>query len=178
MTTDFQATISTFSADDIEAHLCGLGQLLQACVHGGAGVHFVLPFTEKDAEVFWIEKVGPAVKDGARVLLVARKDGRVAGSVQLDTDTPPNQPHRAEVSKLLVHPDFRRQGIARALMAELERHAGALGRSLMTLDTVTGDNAEPLYTALGYKPVGVLPGYSLNPAGDRLDSTTIMYKVL
>lgn len=178
MTTDLQATISTFSASDIEFHVHGLGQLLQACVHGGAGVHFVLPFTEKDAEVFWIEKVRPAVKDGARVLLVALKDGHVAGSVQLDTDTPPNQPHRAEVSKLLVHPDFRRQGIARALMAELERHAGALGRSLMTLDTVTGDNAEPLYTSLGYKPVGVLPGYSLNPAGDRLDATTIMYKVL
>ena len=178
MTKDRQATLSTFSTDDIEAHISSLGGLLQACVHGGAGVHFVLPFTEKDAEVFWIEKVRPAIKDGTRVLLVARKDGRIAGSVQLDTDTPPNQPHRAEVSKLLVHPEFRRQGIARALMAELERHASGLGRSLMTLDTVTGDNAEPLYTSLGYKPVGVLPGYSLNPAGDRLDSTTIMYKVL
>ena len=178
MTKNSQATISTFSADDIEAHLDGLGRLLQACVHGGAGVHFVLPFTEKDAEAFWSEKVRPAVKDGARVLLVAQKEGRIAGSVQLDTDTPPNQPHRAEVSKLLVHPDFRRQGIARALIAALEQHAAAAGRNLMTLDTVTGDNAEPLYTSMGYKPVGVLPGYSLNPAGDRLVSTTIMYKLL
>ena len=78
----------------------------------------------------------------------------------------------------MVHPDFRRQGIAKALMADLEGHAGQLGRSLITLDTRTGDMAEPLYASLGYRTVGVIPGYCRDPFEDRLDSTTIMYKTL
>jgi ribosomal protein S18 acetylase RimI-like enzyme len=118
------------------------------------------------------------VRDDTRLLLVARQGNRIAGSVQLDSDTPPNQPHRAEVRKLLVHPDFRRHGLARALMAEVERLAGRLGRSLITLDTRTGDKAEPLYASLGYKTAGIIPGYCLNPFEDRLDSTTVMYKAL
>ncbi|MDP2619390.1 MAG: GNAT family N-acetyltransferase [Hyphomicrobiales bacterium] len=176
MTGDAQTTISIFSADDIAARARELGALLHACVHAGASVNFVLPFTEEDSEAFWRGKVLPAVRDGARVLLVAQKGGKIAGSVQLDYDTPPNQPHRAEVSKLLVHPDLRRRGIARALMAELERRAGGMGRSLITLDTRTGDKAEPLYASLGYKTAGVIPGYCRDPIEDRLDSTTIMYK--
>ena len=171
-------TISTFSADDLARHVRELGALLHACVHAGASVNFVLPYTEDDSEAFWSQKVLPSVRDGARVLLVAEKDGRIAGSVQLFYDTPPNQPHRAEVSKLLVHPNFRRQGIAKSLMAELERRASRLGRSLLTLDTRTGDNAEPLYASLGYKTVGIIPGYCRDPFEDRLDSTTIMYKAL
>jgi ribosomal protein S18 acetylase RimI-like enzyme len=118
------------------------------------------------------------VADGTRLLLVAKKAGRIVGSVQLDLDTPPNQPHRAEVRKLMVRPDSRRQGIARALMAEVERLAGARKRSLLTLDTRTGDSAEPLYASMGYKIVGVVPGYCLDPFTPRLDSTTIMYKTL
>lgn len=176
--TEDTPTISIFSADDIASHVRELGALLHACVHAGASINFVLPFTEDDSEAFWSKKVLPKVRDGARVLLVAQISGRVAGSVQLDYDTPPNQPHRAEVSKLMVHPDFRRQGIARALMAELERLASQLGRSLITLDTRTGDAAEPLYTSLGYKTAGVIPGYCRDPFEDRLDSTTIMYKAL
>jgi ribosomal protein S18 acetylase RimI-like enzyme len=178
MTRDTPCTISTFSADDIAVHVRELGVLLRACVHDGASVSFVLPFTQDDSERFWSENVLPAVRDGRRVLLVARQRGQVAGSVQLDCDTPPNQAHRAEVRKLLVHPDFRRQGIARALMIELERLAGRLGRSLITLDTHTGGKAEPLYTSLGYETVGVIPGYSRAVDSDRLDATTIMYKAL
>ncbi len=127
---------------------------------------------------FWLNKVLNQVEEGAHLLLVAWRGERIAGSVQLDYDTPPNQPHRAEVSKLLVHPDFRGQGIARALMAELERHANEIGRGLITLDTRTGDKAEPLYRSIGYKTVGVIPGYCLDPVDDKLDSTTIMYKTL
>ena len=78
----------------------------------------------------------------------------------------------------MVHPDFRRQGIARALMAEIERLAGGLKRSLLTLDTRTGDSAEPLYASMGYKTVGIVPGYCLDPFEPKLDSTTIMYKAL
>ncbi len=110
--------------------------------------------------------------------MVARKDGRIAGSVQLDYDTPPNQPHRAEVRKLLVHPDFRRRGIAKALMAALESRAAELGRSLLTLDTRTGDMAEPLYVSLGYQTAGIIPGYCRDPFKDHFDPTTIMYKAL
>ena len=178
MTGNGPTAISIFSADDIASHLRELGALLHACVHAGASVNFVLPYSEADSAAFWRWKVLPAVGDGTRLLLVARRDERIAGAVQLDTDTPPNQPHRAEVSKLLVHPDFRRQGIARALMAELERLASQRGRSLITLDTRTGDKAEPLYVSLGYKTAGVIPGYCLDPFEDRLDPTTIMYKAL
>jgi ribosomal protein S18 acetylase RimI-like enzyme len=98
--------------------------------------------------------------------------------VQLSTDTPPNQLHRAEVTKLLIHPDFRRRGIARALMEELEGLAERLGRSLITLDTRTGDSAEPLYASMGYVTAGVIPGYCRDAFVDRLDATTIMYKAL
>jgi hypothetical protein len=178
MTGDTEPTISMFSADDLTRHLRELGALLQACVHDGASIGFVLPFTADDSAAFWRNKVLPAVRDGGRVLLVARSNGRITGSVQLHHDTPPNQPHRAEASKLLVHPEFRRRGIARALMAELEREARRRGRSLITLDTRTGDNAEPLYASLGYRTAGVIPGYCRDPFEDRLDSTTIMYKVL
>jgi ribosomal protein S18 acetylase RimI-like enzyme len=138
----------------------------------------VLPYSEADSEAFWSSNVLPAVRSGRRVLLVAYKDGRIAGSGQLDYDTPPNQPHRAEVRKLLVHPDFRRLGLAKALMAKLEHLAKELGRSLITLDTRTGDKAEPLYGALGYTTAGVIPGYCRDPFEDRLDSTTVMYKAL
>ena len=169
---------STFSADDIASHLRELGALLHACVHAGASVGFVLPFTPGDGEAFWRNKVLPAVRGGGRVLLVARSGGRIVGTVQLGYDTLPNQPHRAEVSKLLVHPECRRRGIARALMAELERQAPRLGRSLLTLDTRTGDKAEPLYASLGYRTAGIIPGYCRDPFEDRLDSTTIMYKAL
>ncbi|MDF3834948.1 GNAT family N-acetyltransferase [Cupriavidus basilensis] len=175
---DTQATLSLLPADQIACHLGELAALLHACVRDGASIGFVQPFTAGDSEAFWTGNVLPAVRGGARLLLVARQGGRIAGSVQLDYDTPPNQPHRAEVRKLLVHPDHRRQGIAQALMAELERLARQRGRSLLTLDTRTGDKAEPLYASLGYVAAGVIPGYCRAPSEDRLDPTTIMYKAL
>ena len=178
MTGDSQVAVTLFSAEDILNRLGELGRLLRTCVEGGAGVHFVLPFSRDDSETFWRQKVLPPVREGGRLLLTAQKDGEIAGSVQLVTDMPPNQPHRAEVSKLLVHPDCRRQGIARALMLELERQAGRRARSLITLDTVTGDKAESLYRSLGYETAGVIPGYSRDPRRTRFDSTTIMYKTL
>ncbi len=173
-----QTTIAILPANDIARRARELAAVLHACVHAGASVNFILPFSEDDAGGFWIQKVLPAVCAGARTLLVAEIGGRIAGTVLLDVDTPPNQPHRAEVSKLLVHPDFRRRGIARALMADLERLARAMGRSLITLDTRTGDAAEPLYASLGYQAAGVIPGYCRDPFDHTLDSTTIMFKAL
>ncbi|AJZ61663.1 acetyltransferase domain protein [Paraburkholderia fungorum] len=171
-------TITTFSADDLVRHLPELGALLRACVHDGASVGFVLPHSVAESEAFWSGKVLPSLRAGALVLFVARHGESIAGAVQLDYDTMPNQRHRAEVRKLLVHPAFRRQGIAKALMAELERRALQLQRSLLTLDTRTGDKAEPLYAALGYQTAGVIPQFCRDTQEERLDSTTIMYKAL
>jgi ribosomal protein S18 acetylase RimI-like enzyme len=171
-------SIHELSGADIDRHLPSLARLIHACVEGGASVSFVQPFTLSDAETFWSRKVAPAVANGARVLFVALQGDNVAGSVQLDLDMPPNQPHRAEVSKLLVRPDFRRMGIARKLMANLETTARARGRSLITLDTRTGDKAEPLYADLGYTVAGVIPQFARDPKENRLDATTYMYKLL
>jgi len=171
-------SISPLSVNEATDHVAALGALLHACVHDGASIGFVLPFTVAEGEAYWRNKVLPRVRDGCVILLAARMHDRIVGSVQLDCDTPPNQPHRAEVRKLLVHPDCRRQGIAKALMAAIERRAAALGRSLLTLDTRTGDHAEPLYAALGYRTAGIIPGYCRDPLAAKLDPTTVMYKAL
>ena len=178
MTSDTQTAILVFSANDLESNLAQLGALMHACVHSGASIGYVLPYSGDDSEAFWRRKVLPGLQAGGLLLLVARQGERIVGSVQLDYDTPPNQPHRAEVRKLIVHPDCRRQGVARALMARLECLAIELGRTLLVLDTRTGDKAEPLYTSLGYTTVGVIPDYCRDPFDGRLDSTTIMYKAL
>jgi hypothetical protein len=171
--------ITSFSADNLVRHLPELGALLHACVHDGASIGFVMPYSVDDSEAFWRGKVLPSLRAGGLVLFVARQGDAIAGTVQLDYDTMPNQRHRAEVRKLLVHPAFRRQGVARALMTELERAAHRLQRSLLTLDTRTGDHAEPLYAALGYRTAGVIPGYARASHDDnRFDATTIMYKAL
>ncbi len=158
--------------------LAGLTALLHACVIDGASIGFILPFSETEAESFWRDKVFPAVAHETRIVLIARLNDEIAGTVQLDYETPANQLHRAEVRKLLVHPNFRRRGIGRKLMIEIEALASALGRSLITLDTRTGDMAEPLYTGLGYSVAGVIPGYCRDAQTQRLDPTTVMYKKL
>ncbi|GKX34248.1 MAG: N-acetyltransferase GCN5 [Rhizobiaceae bacterium MnEN-MB40S] len=172
------AAITRMTVDDFEKHIDDFAAVLHACVHAGANVNFVLPFSLDDSAAFWTNKVAPALENGKRVIWAAMENGRVAGTVQLDYDTPPNQPHRAEVTKLLVHPDFRRRGIAKALMAELESEAQRLGRSLITLDTRTGDKAEPLYASMGYQTVGIIPDFCVDPIESRLHPTTIMYKAL
>ncbi len=168
----------TLDADAIAARLPQLSALLHACVHDGASIGFILPFSSDDSDAFWINNVQPGVAQHTRLLLVAERNGAIAGAVQLDWDTPANQGHRAEVRKLLVHPAFRRRGIARQLMLAVEARARALPRQLLTLDTRTHDHAEPLYASLGYRVAGVIPGYALAPEGGRLDATTVMYKHL
>ena len=162
----------------VEQDIADLGDVLRAVVYGGAGVSFFVPFSTEQARTFWRDKVLPAVQAGTRRVVVARHNGRIVGTVQMDLATPPNQPHRADVAKMLVHPDLRRRGIARALMTELETIARAAGRTLLTLDTVTGSAAEPLYKSLGYVVVGVIPGYARAALTEDLESTTIMYKAL
>jgi GNAT superfamily N-acetyltransferase len=161
-----------------ESDLEALARILHAAVRAGASVSFILPFSLDDARDFWRGQVLPRVAAGSRRALLAELDGRIAGTVQIDLAMPPNQAHRAEVLKLLVHPEARRQGIARALMLALEDIARAEGRTLLTLDTRTGDRAEPLYLSLGYVRVGVIPGYARAPQSPDLEATTIMYKVV
>lgn len=170
--------IAAVPAEELERQLAAFAALLQACVHDGAAVSFLLPFPLAESEAFWRQKVLPAVRRGNHVVLAARCDGRLAGSVQLGLEVPPNQPHRAEVSKLLVHPAWRRRGIGRALMLALEAEARRRDRRLLTLDTRTGDRAEPLYLSLGFERCGVIPDYSLDPGGSRLEAATVMYRIL
>ena len=160
--------------DDLDA----LAEVLHAVVHDGAGVSFVVPFSIDEARAFWIDRVLPGVRAGTRHVLVARRDGRIVGTVQIDCATPPNQIHRAEVLKMLVHPSARRRGIARALMLALEPVAREERRTLLTLDTWTGRSAEQLYRSIGYTVVGVIPRFARGSTTMELEGTTIMYKEL
>jgi hypothetical protein len=153
-------------------------EALYACVNAGGSIGFVLPFAMAEARAFWNERVAPSLAAGTRHLIVARVNGRLAGAVQLILDTPPNQGHRCEASKLLVHPNARRQGVGRKLMVALERVARGEGRTLITLDARRGDAAEPLYRGLGYEVAGIIPRYSRAPDSDRLEDTVYMYKEL
>jgi GNAT superfamily N-acetyltransferase len=155
-----------------------LGEVLHAVVHDGAGVSFIVPFSLEEARAFWIDKVLSGVRARTRRVLVARRGERIVGTVQLDLAMPPNQQHRAEIVKLLVHPMARRRGIARALMIALEPVAQSEQRTLLTLDTWTGGNAESLYLSLGYVAAGVIPRYARGSRTPALEATTIMYKEL
>lgn len=170
--------IAVVFADAFEGDLAGLTEVLHASVMAGASINFIMPFDEADAARFWTEKVLPALRAGKLALLVARTAGRIAGTVQLDWDTPPNQSHRAEIRKLIVHPECRNRGVARALMTAIEEVAAARGRKLITLDTRTGDMAEPLYRSLGYSTAGIVPGYARDVFEERWDDCTFMYKEL
>jgi ribosomal protein S18 acetylase RimI-like enzyme len=161
----------------LERHADPLTELLHACVHHGASVSFILPFDLNQARAYWREKVAPAVGAGGRLVLIATVAGEVAGTVQLDLDTWPNQAHRADVAKLLVHPRHRRAGLARALMLAVEDRAAAAGRWLLTLDTAS-EAAERLYLSLGYQRAGRIPDYARAPLEDRIEATTIMFKLL
>ena len=172
-----QTTLQILDGSGLARHVDALSDLLVLCVHDGASVSFILPFDAGHARSFWLGKVAPGVAAGTRILLAAMTSGYPVGTVQLDLDTPPNQAHRGEIAKLLVHPAHRRTGLARALMQKLEDHARTAGRSLLTLDTA-GEAAERLYLSLGYQRAGTIPGYAKNPLSENLDATTYMFKVL
>ena len=164
---------------DVDRDLDGLAAVLHAAVHAGASVGFVLPFPMGEALAFWRNRVLPGVRSGSRRLWLVKAGDRIVGTVQLVLDTMPNQRHRAEVAKLLVHPDARRLGIGRALMQAAEEAARAGRRTLLTLDTRTGDSAEPLYRSMGYLTAGVIPGYAQHPSSpDEFEATTVMYKLV
>jgi GNAT superfamily N-acetyltransferase len=159
-----------------EREIAGLCDLLIDCVEGGASVSFMLPFPRERAERFW-RTVAADVASGARALLVAEDGQGICGTVQLVLDLPENQPHRADVAKMLVHRRARRHGLGAALMRAAETTARACGRTLLVLDAVTGGDAARLYERLGWRRVGDIPRYALYPDG-RPCSTTYYYRDL
>jgi GNAT superfamily N-acetyltransferase len=159
-----------------DAQLHGLVDVLLDCVEGGASVGFMAPLSRERALAFW-RGVAEGVARGERVLLVAEDAaGAIVGTVQVVLAQPDNQPHRADIAKMLVHRRARRQGLGAALMQAAERLAAQVGRSLLVLDTASGD-AERVYERLGWQRCGVIPGYALWPRGG-LCSTTIFFKPL
>lgn len=170
-------TLYTFSEADILAHLEPLSDVLSNCVNGGASVSFMLPFNVEKARAFW-QKTAASVARAERVVLVAKdSDHKIVGTVQLVIDQPENQPHRADVSKLLVHECARRGGIARALMQRLEEIAVDAQKSVLVLDTATGSGAETFYARCGWQKAGELPRYAYMPDGE-LTATSLFYKFL
>ncbi len=170
--------IETLDAAATETAIPALARILHVCVHGGASVGFILPFTEADADAWWRSVVLPGVTSGERVLLVAREGEHIIGTAQLVPAGMPNQTHRADVSKVLVHPDARRRGVARALMQRLEAIALERGRILLVLDTVENSPAQPLYAGLGYQLAGVIPHYARAALHPALEPTAVMWKAL
>lgn len=169
------AEILVLDAAAAKAAIHELANVLADCVAGGASVSFMLPFSRADAEKFF-KKVIASVTRGETVLVAAKLDGRIVGTVQLGLDMPPNQPHRADIKKLMVHRSARQHGIGAALMARAEAEAKARGRTLLVLDTASGD-AERLYARSGWQRVGVVPDYAMWPGGGFCD-TTFFWKKL
>ena len=152
-----------------------LAALLVDTVDSNAGISFMAGLGLDEAEAWWRTTLG-ALSPRA-VVLAARDAQGVVGTVQLQPAWPPNQPHRADVAKLMVHRRARGRGIARALMGELERHAREQRFTLLLLDTCKGGAAERLYTSLGWVRVGEVPNFALNPDGSWCD-TVFFYKAL
>jgi|SRR5262245_61555490 len=164
--------LHALEGEELEA----LADVLIDCVEGGASVSFMHPLARERALGFW-RRVAQGVVAGERALLVAEDAQGLCGTVQLGLDLPENQPHRADVAKLLVHRRARRHGLAAALMGAVEATARECGRTLLVLDAVTGGDAARLYERLGWVRVGDVPGYALLPRGG-LCSTTFYYREL
>ena len=158
-----------------DAQIDELAGVLIDCVEGGASVSFMHPLPRDRAVAFW-SSVAQGVAAGERALLVAEDAQGVCGTVQLVLDQPENQPHRADLSKMLVHRRARRQGLGAALLRAAETTARECGKTLLVLDTAS-DEAERLYERVGWVRVGVIPGYALLPQGG-LCGTTVYYRNL
>jgi GNAT superfamily N-acetyltransferase len=171
------SSLYSLSADDILSRIDELCDVLENCVQGGASVSFMLPFGREKSQAFWLN-VAQSVNRGERLLLVDELEGEgIVGTVQLILDQPENQPHRADVAKLLVHDRARRKGVAGRLMNALETAARDNGKSVLVLDTSTGSGAETFYVNAGWEKVGEIPRYALMPDGE-MTSTSVFYKFL
>ena len=167
-------TIRILTGAEAHAAVPALSEILVDCVDGGASVGFMLPYGMNDAASYW-QGVADLVATGTTLLLVAEIDGKILGTVQVGFAQMPNQPHRGDLKKLLVHRAARGKRLSRLLMDAAERQAAAHGKTLLVLDTATGSPAEAIYPKLGWIRTGVIPDYALWPDGGYCD-TTIFYK--
>jgi GNAT superfamily N-acetyltransferase len=164
-------TVRRLTGNEASHRVEALADVLIDCVEGGASVSFMLPITRETALRFW-RGVAEGVMRSERILLVAENaDGRIIGTVQLVTALPENQPHRADVAKMLVHRDARRRGIGERLMNAVDDIARQEGKTVLVLDTVTGGDAERLYARAGWQRVGTVPKYALMPDGEFCATT-------
>jgi len=170
-----KAEIIVLDAAAAKAALGELADVLADCVAGGASVSFMLPYSRDDAAQFFEQVIASVARDET-VLVAAKLGGRIAGTVQLGIDMPPNQPHRADIKKLLVHRSARNHGLGAKLMERAEAEAKARGRTLLVLDTA-GAEAERLYVRTGWQRVGVVPDYAMWPGGGFCDTTFFWKKI-
>jgi acetyltransferase len=170
--------VRVLNAEKAKAAIPRLAEILIDAVAAGAGVSFMHPLSQAEAETYWHNQIAD-VAAGKTFILVCEEDKfkKIAGCVMLQKAWAPNQPHRADVAKLLVHRDSQRQGVASALMLEVERKAMELGLKLITFDAVAGGGAEKFYRTMGYTPVGTIPNYAYS-GGGKLDDTMFFYKAL
>ncbi len=169
--------IRRLQAHEAPSAVEALADVLLDCVEGGASVSFMWPLPREQAVAFWAG-VAEGVQRGERVLVVAEDEaGRIVGTAQLIVAQPDNQPHRADVAKMLVHRRARRRGLAQRLLTAVEAAAREAGKTVLVLDTVTGGDAERLYARGGWQVVGMIPNYALMPDGQPC-STTYFHKQL
>jgi GNAT superfamily N-acetyltransferase len=172
-----EVSVRRIGANEAVACVEALADVLIDCVEGGASVSFMLPLPREKALAFW-RGVAEGVARSERALLIAEtSDGEILGTVQLITAQPDNQPHRADIAKMLVSRKARRRGIAQQLMVAVEAVARQEGKSVLVLDTVTGGDAERLYERAGWQRAGVVPKYARMPYGEFC-ATTFYYKHL
>jgi GNAT superfamily N-acetyltransferase len=176
MSASEQLEIRRLDPAEARAQLDALARVLADCVAGGASVGYMAPFSHADARAVYEDYVREA-EQGRRIILGAFLDDELIGTAQLVLAVPPNQPHRAEVARVLVHRSARRRGIARRLMEQLETEARTEGKTLLVLDAVTDGDAARLYERIGWTTVGVIPNYALYPDG-RLCDTTVFWKTI
>lgn len=166
--------IRHFSAEQLRNHFDEFVAMLKLTVDGGASIGWILPFSEDEATTYW-NGVAEQLESGNKILIVAQQDDTVVGAVQLGLEPRENGNHRAEVQKLMVHPEYRRQGIARLLMSDIDPTAKSANRSLLVLDVRKGDPAETLYQQVGFIHVGDIPDYARRNKTE-FDATAYYYK--
>lgn len=171
-----QLNITIISSTHINSYIQALSALLIQCVDDGASIGFLPPLATAQASQYW-QQVNTAIINNERVLIIASNEHTIVGCVQLALCSKANAQHRAEVEKLMVSPNARKQGIAKALINTLEAQARLYQRSLIVLDTRKGDAASHLYKKLFYCEAGTIPDFAINAEGSK-DATVLFYKQL
>jgi acetyltransferase len=171
-----QISIRRISSAELERQLSAFSSLLSESVHAGASLGFLPPLARTESATYWLS-LRPELRAGSRILLAAYDDGALVGSGQLALPPWPNARHRAEVQKLIVTAMLKGRGVGGSILAALHAGARERGRSLILLNTRRGEPPESFYKALGYRVAGVIPGYTMGPAGQRVDSVTLYHEL-